>query len=73
MEVLEIIAVLVFALLIMLGLVSFGLTLCRTFGVWPGGLEQDLADDGDSDDDGETDVGGDSSGWDFGDWLDGLL
>ncbi len=67
MEILEIIAVLVFGLLIMLGLVLSGLTLCRTFGVWPGGLEQDLADDGDSDDGAEADVGGDGSDFDFGD------
>ena len=73
MEILDHIAVFVDGLLITLALVWIGWGLCHTIGVWPGRLERDLINDGDSDDGGEADAGGDSSGWDFGDWLDGLF
>jgi hypothetical protein len=73
MEMFEHIALVLDGLLIMLALGSIGWGLWHTIGVWLGGLEQDLADDGDSDYGGEADAGGDGSGLDFGGGFDGFL
>ncbi len=73
MEFFEHIAVVLDGLLITLAVVWIWWRLYHTIHVGPGGLAQDLSIDGDSDDGGEADVGGDNSGWDFGDWIDGLL
>ncbi len=73
MEIFELVALVLDGLFITLALVWILWGLGHSIGVWPGGLVRDLTNDGDSDDGGEADAGGDSSGWDFGDWLDGLF
>ena len=66
MEILEQIGVLLDGLFITLVLIWVGWGFCHEIGVWLGGLERELDNDGESDHGGQVDGGGDSSGCDFG-------